>query len=217
MDCNCSGRTSEGSVRLLKGKTNSQDILSCVHKGSLCAEHWSWLGRRDIDTLDCRIDERMIPRWQIVITCLALWTYDVLQPFFSFSTVPVHSCFCYPFHLVLLLLMNAHTHNVDDSSSAICKAVILLYPSALSVALSFLVLDLMTVLNSTIRQSTLNYNPLHTSVQRNWPSHILQLLPLDIAKCNYGRKYMASSYVIDFEWLPYQLYCNSTRWWDLYY
>lgn len=95
----------------------------------------------------------------------------------------------------VLLLMNAHTHNVTDFSSAICKAVILLCPSAPSVPLSFPVLDLMTELNSTVRQSTLNYNALHTPVQQwNWPSHILQLLPLDIAKCNYGRKYMGPSY-----------------------
>lgn len=42
---------------------------------------------------------------------------------------------------------------------------------------SFSAEDLMTELNSTICQSTLNYNPLHTSVQQwNWPSYILLLL-----------------------------------------
>lgn len=113
---------------------------------------------------------------------------------FSHALVAVHSCFISPFPHVLLL-MNAHTHNANDFSSAICKAVILLYPSAPSGPFSFPVLDLMTELNSAVRQSTLNYHTLHTPVQQwNWPSHILQLLPLDIAKCNYGRKYMGPSY-----------------------
>ena len=113
--------------------------------------------------------------------------------------------------LLLLIIMNAYTHSVHglDSDICICHSAVPLSPIS---PLSFLVLDLVTKLNSTFRQSTLNYNPLHTPVkQPNWPIHILLLLPLDTAQCNYGIKCMTSSYMINFDWLPYQLYCNSKR------
>lgn len=72
--------------------------------------------------------------------------------------------------------------------------VILLDPSAQQSPSSIPILDLMTKLNSTIRQSTLNYNLLHTPMQKwNWPGHVLQLLPVDIAKCNYGKECRPSS------------------------